>query len=341
MLQPNVSLKPYNTFHIEASARFFRTIDSEQGLVEFLMDNSHAMPPFIVLGGGSNILFTSDVDAVVLKNEIRGIELMEEDEASVLIRVGGGEVWHELVMHCVEKGWGGIENLALIPGSVGAAPIQNIGAYGVELKEVFEKLEAIHLSTGGMRTFDARECAFGYRDSIFKRSAKGKYFISRVWLRLQKAPHKPNTSYAGLSQALEEHGVSQPSIRDIAEAVIAVRRSKLPDPAEIGNSGSFFKNPVITSSQFDQIKGHYPDIPHYPQADGSVKLPAAWLIDQSGWKGFREGDYGVHDRQALVLVNHGNASGKEIYDLSERILQDVENRFGIKLEREVNVISDF
>jgi UDP-N-acetylmuramate dehydrogenase len=241
-------------------------------------------------------------------------------------------------MHCVEQGWGGIENLALIPGSVGAAPIQNIGAYGVELSAVFEKLEAIHLRTGATRTFTHTECEFGYRDSIFKRHAKGHYLITRVWLRLHKAPHPIHSSYAALAAELEKQGISQPSIRAIAEAVIAVRQSKLPDPAVIGNAGSFFKNPLITPGQFDQIKGHYPEVPHYPQADGNIKLPAAWLIDQCGWKGYREGDYGVHDRQALVLVNHGNASGKEIFALSERILQDVVQRFGIKLEREVNVV---
>lgn len=338
MLQPNVSLKPYNTFGIEAIARYFRRIDSEQQLLEFLMDNAHELPPIFILGGGSNVLFTGNVDSIVVKNEIMGIELVDEDEQTVLIRVGGGEAWHDLVMHCIEQGWGGIENLALIPGSVGAAPIQNIGAYGVELKSVFEKLEAIHLRTGSMRVFEAKECDFGYRDSIFKRHAKGHYLISRVFLKLQKAPHQPNTSYAALSGALEERGITNPSIKDVAETVIAVRQSKLPDPAEIGNSGSFFKNPVIPANQFDQIKGQYPSAPHYPQSDGSIKLPAAWLIDQCGWKGYREGDFGVHDRQALVLVNHGNATGKEIFDLSTRILEDVESRFGIKLEREVNVI---
>ena len=338
MLQRNVSLKAYNTFGIDAKAKLFRTISSERQLEEFLMDNAHELPQILILGGGSNMLLVSDVEGVVLKNDIKGISIVEEDDRSVLIKVGGGENWHALVMHCLDKGWGGIENLALIPGSVGAAPIQNIGAYGVELKAVFEKLEAVNLRTGAIHEFDKEACAFGYRDSIFKREAKGKYLIAKVYIRLQKKPHPVQVGYAALQQELDNQGVKNPGIREVAEAVIAVRQSKLPDPAQIGNSGSFFKNPVISQEQFGRLQNKYPAIPSYPQPNGNVKVPAGWLIEQGGWKGFREENYGVHKRQALVLVNYGDASGKEIFDLSTRILADIKAKFNIDLEREVNVI---
>ncbi|MFK7970028.1 MAG: UDP-N-acetylmuramate dehydrogenase [Bacteroidia bacterium] len=341
MLQRNVSLKPYNTFGIDVSASFFRSITHEKMLSEFLMDNAHDLPPILILGGGSNMLLVSDIEGVILKNDIKGIAVVEEDEQRVLVQIGGGENWHNFVMHCLDHGWGGVENMALIPGSMGAAPIQNIGAYGVELKDVFEKLEAVHLRTGAIQTFDHAACQFGYRDSIFKREAKGQYLISRVYLRLQKAPHTPNIEYAALRKSLEAQDIQNPDIRQVAELVIAIRQSKLPDPAEIGNSGSFFKNPVIASDHLAEIQRNYPNIPHYWQEGReTVKVPAGWLIETCGWKGYRDGDIGVHAKQALVLVNYGNAEGKSIYDLSSRILDDVLAKFDITLEREVNVIGD-
>lgn len=338
MIQRNSALQAYNTFGIDAQADFFLPVTSEHDIQAFLDDNRGHMPPVFVLGGGSNILLLGDVKAVVLKMDIKGISVVEESETEVTVKVGAGETWHNFVMQCLENDWGGLENLALIPGSVGAAPIQNIGAYGVEQAACFVKLEALHLRTGMPYSFTCKDCQFGYRDSIFKRSHKGEYIITYVYYRLQKAPHTVKIDYYALKALLEQQGVSDPGITEIAQAVIQVRQSKLPDPAQIGNSGSFFKNPVIDAAHFGQLHKRFPEMPHYPQTDGSVKVPAGWLIEQCGWKGFKEKNYGVHEKQALVLVNYGQATGKEIYALSERILQDVKQRFEILLEREVNVI---
>lgn len=322
---------------IAAKARYFCPIQSVRELQSLLSDSRFQDTPGFMIGGGSNVLFISDYDGLVIHVDIKGISIDQEDEEEVILNVGAGENWHELVLHCVEKGWGGIENLSLIPGSAGAAPIQNIGAYGVELEEVFESLEAVEVKTGELKSFSKEECRFGYRDSIFKNELKGHFVITGVKLKLQKSP-EVNTSYRALSDKLEEKGIRKPSIKDISEAVIEIRQSKLPDPAEIGNTGSFFKNPVITREQFEKLRSNYPDIPSYPAGD-KVKVPAAWLIDQCGWKGKRFGDAGVHKMQALVIVNYGNATGKEIWNLAQKIQVSVKERFGVSLTPEVNVVS--
>ncbi|HYE56009.1 MAG TPA: UDP-N-acetylmuramate dehydrogenase [Chitinophagaceae bacterium] len=335
----NISLQPYNSFRVDAKARHFaqfRNADELKEQLEFINAKRHA-PDVLILGGGSNILFTKDFDGYVLKNEITGIETVKEDADHVYLRAGAGENWHRFVLHCIERGLAGIENLSLIPGNVGASPMQNIGAYGVEIKEVFHDLEALHLQEGGIHTFSLNDCAFGYRESVFKRKYKDQFAILSVTYRLNKHPQF-NTSYGAIEQELEKMGVQQLSIAAISQAVINIRSSKLPDPAVIGNAGSFFKNPVIHSSLFESLKKEYPSIVGYKVGDNSVKLAAGWLIEQCGWKGIRKGDAGCHGKQALVLVNYGSATGKEIYDLSEEILQSVEKKFGVTLEREVNIV---
>lgn len=329
----NISLKPYNTFHIETTARYFCILNDAESLQELPLGNQ----PLLVLGGGSNMLLTRNFDGLVLKNEIMGIELVHEDPEFIYVSAGAGENWHGFVKHCISKGWGGLENLSLIPGSVGASPMQNIGAYGVELEDVFWSLEAWHIQEKRIHTFTKSDCAFGYRESVFKKSLKGKYIILKVTYRLHKKPVF-HTSYGAITQELERMGVTEYSVSAISEAVIRIRTSKLPDPAIIGNAGSFFKNPVVSHDTFEQLKASFPSIVAFPQLDQSVKLAAGWLIEQCGWKGYRSGDAGCHASQALVLVNYGNATGKEIYDLSEMILQSVKARFGISLEREVNII---
>lgn len=324
------NLRPYNTFGLHATARYFATIGSENELREFLIDNAHQSLPLYVLGGGSNILLTGDVNGIVLKMEIKGVEVLDETETAVRVRVGAGENWHGFVLHSIAQGWGGVENLALIPGTVGAAPMQNIGAYGMEIKSVCVAVEAMDAQTGAIRTFSAEECRFGYRESVFKHELKGKYIITRVHFLLAKAPHALHIGYGDVKNF-------QPTnIQEVADAVISIRRSKLPDPAEIGNSGSFFKNPVVSAQQFAELQQKYPEIPHFDAPDG-VKIPAAWLIERCGWKGKRLGNYGVHDRQALVLVNYGGASGAEILALADAIILSVQQTFGISLEKEVNV----
>ncbi|WP_409028865.1 UDP-N-acetylmuramate dehydrogenase [Gracilimonas sediminicola] len=336
-IQENFNLSDYNTMGIAAKARYFCSVQSVEELQSLLADSRFQDTPRFMMGGGSNVLFISDFKGLVIHVDIKGVSIDREDEGEVILNVGAGENWHELVVHCVEKGWGGIENLSLIPGSVGAAPIQNIGAYGVELEEVFESLEAVEIKTGELKSFTKEECRFGYRDSIFKNELKGLFVIKGVKLRLQKLP-KVNTSYRALSEKLEEKGMKSPSIKDISEAVIEIRKSKLPDPAEIGNTGSFFKNPVITKKQFEELQSQFPDIPSYPAGE-KVKVPAAWLIDQCGWKGKRFGDAGVHKMQALVIVNYGNATGEEIWNLAQKIQVSVKDRFGVSLAPEVNIVS--
>ncbi|MBL0133853.1 MAG: UDP-N-acetylmuramate dehydrogenase [Chitinophagaceae bacterium] len=329
----NISLKPYNTFHIETTARYFSILNDADSLQELPLGNQ----PLMVLGGGSNMLLTKNFDGLVVKNEIMGIELVHEDPEFIYVSAGAGENWHGFVMHCISKGWGGLENLSLIPGSVGASPMQNIGAYGVELEDVFWSLEAWHIQEKRIHTFTKSDCAFGYRESVFKKSLKGKYIILKVTYRLHKKPVF-HTSYGAITQELDRMGVTEYSVSAISEAVIRIRTSKLPDPAIIGNAGSFFKNPVVSNETYEQLKASFPTIVAFPQLDKSVKLAAGWLIEQCGWKGYRSGDAGCHASQALVLVNYGNATGKQIYDLSEKILQSVISRFGISLEREVNII---
>jgi UDP-N-acetylmuramate dehydrogenase len=358
-LMENASLKAFNTFGINVTARWFSSFETKEGLEELLSPikssdpkpetrpaKSGVNPPLLILGGGSNILFTRNFDGLVLKNEIRGIELIREDEKYVYVRAGAGENWHGFVQYCLQRNWAGVENLSLIPGSVGAAPMQNIGAYGVEIKEVFYELEAWDLQEGKVFAFSLNDCEFGYRESVFKKKYKGRFIIMDVTFRLNKIP-KFHTAYGAIRQELDKMGVRELSIQAISQAVIHIRSSKLPDPQQIGNAGSFFKNPTVAADRFEALKAEFPDIPGYPSADtadskiiggGGVKLAAGWLIEQCGWKGYRRGDAGCHALQALVLVNYGQASGKEIYDLSEEILQSVQTKFGVTLEREVNII---
>lgn len=291
-----------------------------------------------ILGGGSNVLLTRDVDGFVLRMNIRGKEIISENNQHVLVRVGAGENWHEFVMHALDQGWGGIENLSLIPGTVGAAPMQNIGAYGIEVESVFDHLRAVNRNDGSVRTFNKEECAFGYRESVFKTTLKNQYIICDVTLRLNKPPHALNTSYGAIQQVLSERNIDNPTIRDVSEAVISIRRSKLPDPAEIGNSGSFFKNPVIPLARYRDLQTEYPEIPGYKVSDNSVKVPAGWLIEQCGWKGHVRDNIGVHKNQALVLVNYGGGKGEDIKKLAQDIQKSVTDRFGIGLKPEVNII---
>lgn len=331
-LEHHVSLKSYNTFGIDVKATSLTKVHS---IDELAMIDTTALS--LVLGGGSNILFTQDVDGLVLINEITGIKKMNETASEVWIKAGGGEVWHSFVEYCIDHGYAGLENLALIPGSVGASPIQNIGAYGVEVKDVIEAVEAWDLEQKTIRIFNNSECAFGYRDSIFKRALKNKYIICSVTFRLQKQPVF-KTSYGAIQEELNKKGITHLSIRAIADAVIAIRTAKLPDPKQLGNAGSFFKNPEIDPMHFERLKQTYANIVGYPVAGGNIKLAAGWLIEQAGWKGYRNGNVGVHHQQALVLVNYGGATGKEIFQLSEDILRSVHEKFNVLLEREVNIL---
>jgi UDP-N-acetylmuramate dehydrogenase len=291
----------------------------------------------LILGGGSNILFTQNVNGLVLKNEVKGIELIAEDEDYVYVKAGAGENWHQFVLHCIAHNWAGVENLSLIPGNVGASPMQNIGAYGVEIKQVVNEVEAFNIHDKKIVTFSNDDCEFGYRESVFKRKLKDEFVILNVTYKLRKQPIF-NTSYGAINAELEAMGVKELSVQAISQAVINIRSSKLPDPKVIGNAGSFFKNPTITKQRFEQLKSQYASAPGYENADGTVKLASGWLIEQCGWKGYRKGDAGCHAKQALVLVNYGNATGKEVYALSEAILESVKNKFGVLLEREVNII---
>lgn len=337
MLSMDHSLLPYNTFGIDVKADQLVKVITESQLVELILSADATKPKFI-LGGGSNLLLTRDIPFLVIKNEIgcRRFELMEDNR--VLVTAGGGEHWHDFVVWCLKHDFGGLENLSLIPGTVGAAPIQNIGAYGVELKDVFHSLKAIDLSTGEKQIFMPEDCDFGYRDSIFKRSLKGKFCITEVSFLLTSANHVVNDGYGAIRSVLAEKGITQPGIRDIHEAVINIRRSKLPDPAEIGNAGSFFKNPEIPSKHFERIKSSSPGVPHYPGKNGLIKVPAGWLIEQCGWKGKRRGAIGCYEKQALILVNYGGGSGEDIKRMSEDIVADVKAQFGIQLQREVNIL---
>lgn len=338
MVVSNFNLQAHNTFGINAIAKEFSRFSSIDELENLVHQKNNS--PLLILGGGSNLLFTQNYEGLVLKNEILGKTVIKEDENHVWVQVGAGENWHDFVIYCIENNWGGIENLSLIPGNVGASPMQNIGAYGVEIKDVFESLEAFHLTSKEVHTFNNKACKFGYRESVFKRDLKGQYVICNVTYKLTKKDHKLSTSYGAIQEELKKMGIQEPTISAISQAVIAIRSSKLPNPAEIGNAGSFFKNPVVSSDIFENLQKNHPTIPHYKQADGTVKIPAGWLIEQAGWKGKVVGNTGVHKKQALVLVNYGNATGKEIFDLSETILQDVFSKFGVALEREVNIVEE-
>ena len=335
MIENDINLKPYNTFGINMIASSFGKFSSIEELKSILTE--HSEKELLVLGGGSNVLFVKDrFDGLVLLNEIKGFDVVEESNENVVIRSGAGEVWHEFVMKCIDRGYCGIENLSLIPGSVGASPMQNIGAYGVEIKDVFEKLEAYHIATGEIHTFHKEECEFGYRESVFKRKYRNQYIITDVYYRLSKVQNL-NTSYGIIEAELDKMGIQNPTVKDVSNAVVAIRSSKLPNPKEIGNAGSFFKNPVVDKEIYDVIASKFESVPNYPGENGKVKLAAGWLIEKLGFKGKTYDHYGVHKLQALVLVNYGGATGTEIYNLSSEIIGDVKKEFGVELEREVNI----
>jgi len=328
----NASLKPFVTFGVEATCDHLYRVDEidELRLAAQYLDNP------LVLGGGSNILPIGNINKSVLRLELKGFEIVKEEGPDVLVKIAAGEVWHEVVMWSVNNELGGIENLSLIPGTIGASPIQNIGAYGVELVSVFESLEAVEIGTGHVHEFSKVECKFGYRDSIFKREAHGKYMIVSVTLRL-KRDYTVNTTYGSISDLLHQKGIANPTIRDVSNTVIEIRQSKLPDPKVIGNAGSFFKNPMISSDHFESIKSSYPDLPGYPDPEGLTKVPAGWLIEKAGWKGKRFGDAGSYEKQSLVLVNYGEATGTEIWDLAQQIIASVHKQFNVELSPEVNL----
>lgn len=338
MFEPvaHFGLYPFNTFGMDVEAAYFSPVRKEEELLELKTQDAYKNGIF-VLGGGSNILFTQNVPQWVLRNEIKGIETVQENDAHVWLKVGAGEVWHLFVLYCVQHNYGGVENLSLIPGTVGAAPIQNIGAYGAEVKDVIESVRFFEIETSQFKSFNNEECQFGYRDSIFKRLLKGKIIITSVIFKMNKQPVF-NTSYGNIQQELDAKGITVPSVKTISDAVISIRSSKLPDPREIGNAGSFFKNPEITTIQYEALKVKYPAIPGYSINGHITKVPAGWLIEQCGWKGFRENDYGVHKNQALVLVNYAKARGAQIAALSEKIMASVHDTFGIDLEREVQIV---
>ena len=340
-LKENISLKSFNTFGIDAKARYFSSFSSVGELAR-LQAHDFRLPTFI-LGGGSNILFIKDFDGLVLKNEVIGIQKIIEDDEYVYVKAGAGENWHRFVLHCIENNWAGVENLSLIPGCIGASPMQNIGAYGVEISEVFHELSAYHLEEHMPYTFMLKDCEFGYRNSVFKNRYKDKFAIISVTYKLRKKPQF-NTSYGAVEQELERMGVRELSTRAISQAIINIRSSKLPDPSILGNAGSFFKNPGVSAEEFQYLKSKFPTITGHENKDGTVKLSAGWLIEHCGpeenttWKGFRRGDAGCYSKQALVLVNYGHAPGAEIYALSEEIRESVAEKFNVKLEREVNII---
>ncbi|MEO0570447.1 MAG: UDP-N-acetylmuramate dehydrogenase [Bacteroidota bacterium] len=335
-IKENFSLKPYNTFGIDVKARHFVEVTGLVQLQKLLQLSAY--PKRFVISGGSNMLLTKDIDALVMHINLKGIQVVEEDDKTVIIKVMAGENWHDLVLWAIDQDYGGLENLSLIPGNTGTAPIQNIGAYGVELKDVFFDCEAMNIKTQELEAFNKEDCQFGYRDSIFKNEAKGKYIITSVKLRLTKKKHALHTFYGAIEDQLKAMDIITPTIKNISDAVISIRSKKLPHPKEIGNSGSFFKNPVISKKTFEKLRRKHPDTPFYELNDKEYKIPAGWLIEQCGFKGKRFGDAGVHEKQALVLVNHGSAKGIEILELAENIQETVERTFGIRLIPEVNII---
>lgn len=335
MMESNIDLFSYNTFGIHATCSHFGCFSSTSELSALL--DAKSAGELLILGGGSNILLTKNFEGTVLKNEIKGIQIQPHSETHVLVKAGAGEIWHDFVMFCIQNNLAGVENLSLIPGSVGASPMQNIGAYGVEIKDVFHSLEAMHIESREIHEFSAEACEFGYRESVFKRKLKGQYVILNVTFKLAKEA-TINTSYGAIESELKAHGIEHPSIEDISKAVIAIRQSKLPDPKKIGNAGSFFKNPVVQAEIANKILATHPNAPVYPAESGMKKIAAGWLIEQAGWKGKTIDNYGVHALQALVLVNYGGATGKQLLDLSTNIIEDVQSKFGVTLEREVNIL---
>lgn len=332
----NYSLKNYNTFGIDAKAKQFVKVDSVTDLLELVTKTPKS--DLMILGGGSNILLTQDVEKLVIQLNLKGISIVEDQENYVIIKAMAGEVWHEFVVHTLKNDFGGLENLSLIPGNVGTSPMQNIGAYGIEIKDHFYSCEALNLETLQTETFNNEACQFGYRESIFKNSHKGKYIILSVQFKLSKGKHQLHIDYGAIKQELEHLNIEKPTIQDVSKAVINIRESKLPNPKEIGNSGSFFKNPVIGKEQFDTLLTKNPNMPHYLVSENEIKVPAGWLIEQAGFKGKRFGDAGVHEKQALVLVNYGNATGKEIITVAKNIQNKVNEMFGINIIPEVNII---
>ncbi|GAB4251864.1 MAG: UDP-N-acetylmuramate dehydrogenase [Vicingaceae bacterium] len=334
----NISLKNLNTFGVEAKARFYSEINNVEEAVALLKTGTAQTNKILVLGGGSNVLFLNDFEGLLIKNNLKGIEVIDEDETTIELKVGAGEIWHEFVMYCIENQYCGLENLSLIPGNVGAAPMQNIGAYGVEVKSFITQVNALNIKTQALYTFKNEACDFGYRTSIFKTSHKNQFLITSVQFKLSKTPQL-NTSYGAIEQELEKMNISSPTIRDVSNAVIAIRSSKLPNPNELGNAGSFFKNPIVSNELIKDLQRKYPNLPVYPLDESTSKIAAGWLIEQCGWKGKKFKNCGVHEKQALVLVNYGGASGKEIFELSDKIINNVKDTFGVELEREVNIIS--
>jgi UDP-N-acetylmuramate dehydrogenase len=335
-IQNNFSLKKYNTFGIEAKAKRFVAVNSTEDLNTILKE--HQSEPKFILGGGSNMLLTQDIQSLVIHIDLKGKKVLKEDDDFVWVESQAGENWHEFVLWTIDQNFGGLENMSLIPGNVGTTPVQNIGAYGTEIKDTFVSCEAMTIATQEMKTFTKEDCHFGYRESIFKHEAKDQFIITSVVFKLTKRNHKINTSYGDISKELEKQNVTTPTLKDVSNAVIAIRQSKLPDPAALGNSGSFFKNPIVPKEQYEKAHALHPEMPHYVVSETEVKVPAGWLIEKAGFKGKRFGDAGIHKNQALVLVNYGNATGQEILAVSRDIQTTVLKEFGIAIEAEVNVI---
>jgi len=335
MIQEYFSLKPYNTFGIEVKTRYFATFSTLDELLK--LKEKIPNQPLLILGGGSNVLFTKDFEGLVLHNQIKGIQKIEEDEKHIWLKVGAGENWHSFVQYCIAHEYAGVENLSLIPGTVGAAPMQNIGAYGAEIQEVIYSVETLEKSTGQSKTFSRVECDFGYRESVFKNIYKNQFIIGHVIFKLSKLPIF-RVEYGAIQEVLRQKGIQKLSIKVISEAICEIRNSKLPNPAVIGNGGSFFKNPEVNQEQYQSLKARFTEIPAYPLENGQVKIPAGWLIEHAGWKGKREGQAGVHEKQALVLVNHGDAKGEDILNLSYKIQASIMEKYNIELNPEINII---
>lgn len=333
----NYPLLKLNTFGVDVKAKYFISINTVNELIELTKTKVFKDLQLLILGGGSNILFTKDFDGLVILNNIKGKEIIDQTQESIFLKIGAGENWHELVMYTVDNGWGGIENLSLIPGNTGTAPMQNIGAYGVEIKETFVELEALEISSGKIVKFNNSDCEFGYRESVFKNKMKNQYIILNITLELKKNPVL-NINYGDVKAILESQNINNPSIKEVSNTIISIRQSKLPDPKIIGNSGSFFKNPIVSLNQLEFIKKKYPNVVNYKINENEFKIAAGWMIERAGWKGKKFNNYGVHEKQALVLVNYGLANGMEIFNLSEEIILDIKDKFGITLEREVNII---
>ena len=333
----NYPLLKLNTFGVDVKAKYFISINTVNELIDLTKTKVFKDLQLLILGGGSNILFTKDFDGLIILNNIKGKEIIDQTQESIFLKIGAGENWHELVMYTVDNGWGGIENLSLIPGNTGTAPMQNIGAYGVEIKETFVELEALEISSGKIVKFNNSDCEFGYRESVFKNKMKNQYIILNITLELKKNPVL-NINYGDVKAILESQNINNPSIKEVSNTIISIRQSKLPDPKIIGNSGSFFKNPIVSLNQLEFIKKKYPNVVNYKINENEFKIAAGWMIERAGWKGKKFNNYGVHEKQALVLVNYGLANGMEIFNLSEEIILDIKDKFGITLEREVNII---